>query len=220
MADDVRAKRDLRQELTDKFVAALDAGKIPWERPWTAIHHGSPRNGFSNRSYSGGNRLFLSLAMLDSGWSDPRFGTFNQIRQAGGIVKKGEHGIPIELWRERPFWERRDVTVLDGSAAVRVKGPGATPESVELAGGRTVAKARLRVEHGGNKLSWQAAELTLTQRVSQVHVVFNVAQTEGLELEPFPSADHGTAAHQRLATIQVAMERDGLQFGIDPKQAY
>ncbi|BAP89087.1 uncharacterized protein E1O_19560 [Burkholderiales bacterium GJ-E10] len=220
MADDVHTKRDLRQELTDKFVAALDAGKIPWERPWTAIHHGSPRNGFSNRNYSGGNRLFLSLAMLDSGWSDPRFGTFNQIRQAGGMVKKGEHGIPIELWRERPFWERRDVTVLDGVNAVRVKGPGATPESVELAGGRTVAKARLRVEHGGNKLSWQGAELTLTQRVSQVHVVFNVAQTEGLELEPLPSADHGTAAHERVATIQAAMERDGLQFGIDPKQAY
>ncbi len=218
--NEVRAKRDLRQELTDKFVAALDAGKIPWERPWTAINHGSPRNAFSDRRYSGGNRLFLSLAMLDAEWGDPRFGTFNQIRQAGGMVKKGEHGIPIELWRERPFWERRDVTVLDGGSAVRIKGLGATRELVELAGGRTVAKARLRVEHGGNKLSWQAAELTLTQRVSQVHVVFNVAQADGLNLEPLPSVDHGTTAHERLATIQAAMAYDGLQFGVDPKQAF
>ena len=52
-----QASRDLRQEITDRMVAALGEGRIPWEKPWQSLDHGLPRNLASGREYRGGNRL-------------------------------------------------------------------------------------------------------------------------------------------------------------------
>ena len=54
-----------------------------------------PENAFSGKSYTGGNALYLALAGQERGFGDNRWATFRQIAQAGGHVKKGEHGEKI-----------------------------------------------------------------------------------------------------------------------------
>ena len=51
------APRDHYRAVTDRVVAALEAGAIPWRRPWTADGRtappGTPCNAASGRAYRG-----------------------------------------------------------------------------------------------------------------------------------------------------------------------
>lgn len=91
-----REKRDLRAEITQRILDELEQGKIPWSKPWASV---APFNGASNRPYHGGNRLWLRIVAQDRGYSDPRWMTFNQAREKGWMVAKGEHGIRVEYWK-------------------------------------------------------------------------------------------------------------------------
>lgn len=85
-------KQDVYQDVTDRIVTALEQGTVPWHKPWTTSLPVSLRNG---KAYRGVNVLLLGLA----GRSDPRWGTFKAIRDAGGSVRKGERGTHIILWK-------------------------------------------------------------------------------------------------------------------------
>ncbi|WP_273120476.1 ArdC family protein [Ferrovum myxofaciens] len=54
---EVKKPRDLRQEVTDKMVEALDKGEIPWNKPWESQELGMPRNMVTEREYNGCNSL-------------------------------------------------------------------------------------------------------------------------------------------------------------------
>jgi antirestriction protein ArdC len=63
-----RAGRDrasLYQEITDKIIAELEAGRVPWVQPWgTAAAKASlnmPKNAATHRHYSGINVLRHSI---------------------------------------------------------------------------------------------------------------------------------------------------------------
>jgi antirestriction protein ArdC len=91
-------KNDQYQEVTDTIVASLEkalaTGSVPaWVKPWKS--QGAFRNAFSNRPYSGINTILLAFKPF----TDPRYATFNQIRKEGGMVRKGEKGTQIVLWR-------------------------------------------------------------------------------------------------------------------------
>ncbi|MCY3656223.1 MAG: ArdC family protein [Chloroflexi bacterium] len=88
--------RDAYQEITDRIIAALERGTVPWRTPWRARGH---RNARSQRPYRGVNTLVLQTAALERGWSDPRWLTYPQARAAGGHVRRGEHGTRVVLWK-------------------------------------------------------------------------------------------------------------------------
>jgi antirestriction protein ArdC len=55
-------KRDIYQEITDRIVTALEAGTVPWLRPWKDGTAGSalePFNAATGRPYNGINLLVL-----------------------------------------------------------------------------------------------------------------------------------------------------------------
>lgn len=81
-------------KITERIIAALEAGTVPWRRPWKGGDYAA-RNGLSGRRYSGVNVFSLAL----SGFEDPRWVTFRQALAAGGAVRKGEHGTPVVFWR-------------------------------------------------------------------------------------------------------------------------
>lgn len=88
-------KRDLYAEVSARIVAELEAGAAPWVRPWSATAgQNVPQNALTNRPYSGCNVILLWLA-CNCGWSTPRFLTFKQALEAGGNVRKGEHGTKV-----------------------------------------------------------------------------------------------------------------------------
>lgn len=87
--------RDLYGEVSARIVAELERGAAPWVKPWSVTPgQNVPQNAVTNRSYSGCNVILLWLAR-DRGWSMPRFLTYRQATEAGGHVRKGEHGTKI-----------------------------------------------------------------------------------------------------------------------------
>jgi antirestriction protein ArdC len=91
-------KQDVYQEVTDRIIAALEQGVVPWRKPWRTINGTGPLNIRSGRPYRGINVFLLGLA----GYSDPRWGTYKAIREAGGNVRKGEKGTHVILWKPVP----------------------------------------------------------------------------------------------------------------------
>ena len=88
-------KRDIYTEVSARIVAELERGAAPWIRPWSATAgQNVPQNAVTNRPYSGCNVILLWLAR-SRGFATPRFLTFKQAQEAGGNVRKGEHGTKV-----------------------------------------------------------------------------------------------------------------------------
>jgi len=92
-----RARDSLYQEVTDKIIAELVQGRVPWVQPWGEAKSGLglPTNGATGRGYSGINVLILWLAVIDKGFPSQQWLTFRQALDLGGNVRKGEHGTTV-----------------------------------------------------------------------------------------------------------------------------
>ena len=87
--------RDLYAEVSTRIIEELEQGAAPWIKPWSATAgQNVPQNAVTNRPYSGCNVILLWLAR-NCGWQTPRFLTFKQAIEAGGNVRKGEHGTKV-----------------------------------------------------------------------------------------------------------------------------
>ena len=88
-------RRDLYAEVTSRILAELERGAAPWVKPWSATPgQNVPQNAVTNRPYSGCNVILLWFTH-GRGWPTPRFVTFKQAQEAGGSVRKGEHGTKV-----------------------------------------------------------------------------------------------------------------------------
>jgi antirestriction protein ArdC len=88
-------KRDLYAEVSAKIVAELEAGAVPWVKPWAATPGANtPCNAVTNRPYSGCNVVLLWMAQA-AGHRTPRYLTFKQALELGGHVRKGERGTKV-----------------------------------------------------------------------------------------------------------------------------
>lgn len=93
--------RDLYQDITDKIVAALEAGTAPWVRPWATAGKagGMPNNPISGTRYRGINPALLMMAELANGYSTAQWVTYRQAQEAGAQVRKGERGETVIFWK-------------------------------------------------------------------------------------------------------------------------
>lgn len=80
--------------ITDRISQLLEAGTVPWRKPWTTAEGNEPQNAISGKTYRGINLWTLGSA----GFADHRFLTFKQAQEMGGSVRKGEHGFPVIFW--------------------------------------------------------------------------------------------------------------------------
>src|SRR5260221_8652555 len=118
-------RANLYTEITDKIIAELEAGRVPWVQPWgTAAVKAPlamPRNATTRRRYSGINVLILWGAVIERGFSGQSWLTFRQALGLGGHLRKGERGITV-VYADRftPEDERR-------RAAETGEEPGAIP---------------------------------------------------------------------------------------------
>ena len=92
-------RASLYSEITDRIIAELEAGHIPWVQPWgtAAIKAplAMPRNAATQRGYSGINVLILWGAVIEHGFPAQSWLTFRQALSLGGNVRKGEHGTTV-----------------------------------------------------------------------------------------------------------------------------
>ena len=98
------AKRDFRQEVTDRIIAMLEKGVAPWQKPWNPgeASVGMPFNPTTNRTYRSGNAIHLMATALNRGYDDPRWMTYKQADDRGWQVRRGEKGTQIEFWDLKP----------------------------------------------------------------------------------------------------------------------
>ena len=87
--------------ITDRIIAELEKGTVPWRMPWNGYIKSFPQNFTSKKNYRGVNIFMLKLAMR----STPYWLTFRQAKQLKGSIKKGEKGYPVIFWK---FLEKKD----------------------------------------------------------------------------------------------------------------
>ncbi len=101
--DDRAAPKDHYQAVTDRIIAALEAGTAPWRRPWVAgartTMPGMPCNAVSGRAYRGVNAMLLSMTQRAHASDDPRWMTYRQASQRGWQVQAGETGTPVVFFK-------------------------------------------------------------------------------------------------------------------------
>ena len=89
----------LYDEITDRIIAELEAGLVPWVQPWgTAAAKAPlamPKNASTDRQYSGVNVLTLWGAAFERGFTCQSWLTFRQALSLGSHVRKGERGTTV-----------------------------------------------------------------------------------------------------------------------------
>ncbi|OGS23243.1 MAG: hypothetical protein A2252_09160 [Elusimicrobia bacterium RIFOXYA2_FULL_39_19] len=76
--------------VTNKILAEMEKGVVPWERPWIVI---PKQNMVSKKPYGGINRLLLAFENEDY------YLSFNQVKQLGGKIKKGAKAQIVIFWK-------------------------------------------------------------------------------------------------------------------------
>ena len=97
-------RRDHRQEMTDLACEHIERGTAPWLTGGGAW----PRNGIRGNIYHGINVMNLMA-------EDPRWCTFNQAKEKGWYVKKGEKSQPLYFFKPLVKEEEQ----LDGTVETR-----------------------------------------------------------------------------------------------------
>ncbi len=87
------ARRDIAAEITAKILVELEAGVMPWRKPWDGARTSAvlPRRA-TGESYRGVNVILLWSAAIERGYVSPYWLTFNQAVKLGAQVRKGERG--------------------------------------------------------------------------------------------------------------------------------
>jgi antirestriction protein ArdC len=145
------ARRDFRQEVTDRIISMLESGVAPWQKPWNPAD-GSldmPMNPTTGKAYRGGNAIHLMATGLNRGYGDPRWMTYRQAAGLAWQVRKGEKGTQIEFWEVKAGRDTR-------SEPIRADDSDGHQPANELDAGR------------GNRL------------IHRVYTVFNAKQIEGI----------------------------------------
>lgn len=80
---------DIQQEITNRIIAQLESGYIPWQKPWFGSGNVIKRS--NGEAYSILNEMLLG--------APGEYASFNQIHAAGGKVKKGAKGHMVVFWK-------------------------------------------------------------------------------------------------------------------------
>ena len=84
------AKANVYEMVTNRIIAELEKGKIPWEKPWAGVRNGA-YNRITKRPYS----LLNQMLLQHSG----EYATFKQWQDLGGHVCKGEKSEIVVFWK-------------------------------------------------------------------------------------------------------------------------
>lgn len=83
--------KDIYQEITDRITAQLEQGVIPWHKPWIISGKACAISRSTGKPYSLLNQLILG--------KPGEYATFAQIKQEGGMVKRGAKAQFVVFWK-------------------------------------------------------------------------------------------------------------------------
>jgi antirestriction protein ArdC len=94
------------QMVTDRIIAQMEQGIVPWHKPWTGAADGAI-NYVSRRAYSVLNQWLLGR---DGEWL-----TFKQVQQCGGRIKKGAKAGMVVFYTQHQYKVMVNVEDEDGN---------------------------------------------------------------------------------------------------------
>lgn len=92
-------KTEIAQIVTDRIITALEAGTVPWRKPWTAAGINYPTSLSSGKEYRGINVLILDAVAMSEGYEHNLWVTYKQAQSMSGSVLKGQKSTPVVLWK-------------------------------------------------------------------------------------------------------------------------
>jgi antirestriction protein ArdC len=117
------SQTEIRQQVTQQIVAALEQNLLPWRRPWratmpSASQPGRHSNVASRKAYQGVNPLLLELHAMQHGLTSRWWGTFPMWKSLGCNIKKRPVGTAEGHWGCRVvFWKPLTKTIVDDPIA-------------------------------------------------------------------------------------------------------
>ena len=97
-----KEKIDVYQLVTDRIIALLEKGTVPWRKTWKSSGIGSfgfmnsPMNLKTKKAYRGINIFLLGSAGFESKY----WATYKQIQEMGGQVRGGEKSETVVFWKK------------------------------------------------------------------------------------------------------------------------
>lgn len=104
------------QIVTDRILALLEKGLVPWKASWIRQGGRLPQSLVTRKPYRGINRLLLGVTAQVQGYASPFWLTYRQATEVGGHVRKGEKGCPCFFWK-----------IYDGKKTSEEEAPGGDP---------------------------------------------------------------------------------------------
>lgn len=111
--------------ITEKVLAMLERGVCPWTPGHIPVALSRPANFYSERNYRGINWFWLSLMASVDGRASSQWMTFNQAKELGGSVRKGEKGACVVFFTK---WTPDDVKEKAEAKAGRALSDEEMPE--------------------------------------------------------------------------------------------
>ena len=98
------------EEIVNRVQELLENGVEGWKKGWVGVAAGMPYNAISKIEYKGINAISLFMAANANGYEDPRWLTWNQIKEKGYSLDKGAKGARVEFWSRFDPENKRIVT--------------------------------------------------------------------------------------------------------------
>lgn len=89
------------QIVTDRIVAELEKGVVPWRKPWAGLRSGAYSHS-TGKPYSFLNQMLLGRP--------GEYITFNQCKAEGGTIRKGEKASYVVFWKQQRVKETDPAT--------------------------------------------------------------------------------------------------------------
>lgn len=106
------SQNDIYTMITNRVIAELEKGIIPWEKPWIAPKGLTGAfNRITKKPYSLLNQLFLG--------EPGEYATLKQWNELGGKIRKGEKGHYVVFWK--PYFKEEEMTDKETGETVKRK---------------------------------------------------------------------------------------------------
>ena len=198
---------DIYKEVTDRIVAEMEKGIIPWEKPWIAS--GNCVAHTTGKPYSLLNQMLLGRP--------GEYLTFNQCQQAGGRIRKGEKASMVVFWKwleqedeetgekkEIPFLRYYNVFHIDQCEGLRAKHTKPLPQT---ANADTYAATLIAdyLSREGVKLNHEAGDRAFyrpsTDSITLPYIA-QFAETSEYYSTAFHELTHSTGHSKRLNRLE------------------
>ena len=206
---------DYAKKVSNELIDQIKRGVAPWQKPWKPGERISAENFSTGKKYSGGNSLYLMSRGIRDGRGDNRWGTYNQTREAGGQVRKGEKGTQVLFFTDRTARAAKDEqgktlkdkdgkTIYEEEQRSRPICKQYTVFNVEQAEG-----LELKPREGQVRPEWDAhrdAEKVIAasgptvEHVAGDRAYYRIAEDKVVLPEPGPNSPRATATTKRRFT--------------------